>query len=63
MNRRLIFTVDLDRDVNLSIEGRVEAGSIDRGGCVNLLTASTLLAKNIPGMTPICSWTFWTISG
>ena len=28
------------------------AGSVDRGGCVNLLTASTLLSKNVPGMTP-----------
>ncbi len=27
-------------------------GSTDRGGCVNLLTASTMLSKNVPGMTP-----------
>ena len=31
MTRRLIFTVDLDRDVNLPVEGRSAAGSIDRG--------------------------------
>ncbi len=31
MTRRLIFTVDLDRDVNLPLKGRREAGSIDRG--------------------------------
>lgn len=31
MTRRLVFTVDLDRDVNLPLEGRVAAGSIDRG--------------------------------
>ncbi len=28
------------------------AGSTDRAGCVNLLTASTLMSKNVPGMTP-----------
>ena len=28
------------------------AGSTDRAGCVNLLTASTMMAKNVPGMTP-----------
>jgi trimethylamine-N-oxide reductase (cytochrome c) len=27
-------------------------GSTDRGGCVNLLTATTMLSKNVPGMTP-----------
>lgn len=31
MTRKLIFTVDLDRDVNLPLEGHVAAGSIDRG--------------------------------
>jgi molybdopterin guanine dinucleotide-containing S/N-oxide reductase-like protein len=29
-----------------------KAGSIDRGGCVNLLTSSRMLSKNAPGMTP-----------
>lgn len=29
--RALCFTVDLDRDVNLPIEGQIPAGSIDRG--------------------------------
>ena len=29
-----------------------QAGATDRAGCVNLLTAGTLLAKNVPGMTP-----------
>jgi len=29
-----------------------KAGSIDRGGCVNLLTSSKMLSKNAPGMTP-----------
>ncbi len=28
------------------------AGSTDKAGCVNLLTASTLMSKNVPGMTP-----------
>jgi trimethylamine-N-oxide reductase (cytochrome c) len=32
------------------IPGKV--GSYDRGGCVNLLTSSRLLSKNVPGMTP-----------
>ena len=27
-------------------------GSVDRGGCVNLLTSSRMLSKNAPGMTP-----------
>ena len=27
-------------------------GSLDRGGCVNLLTSSRMLSKNAPGMTP-----------
>lgn len=31
MTRNLIFTVDLDRDVNFPMEGAVAAGSIDRG--------------------------------
>jgi len=30
--RRLIFTVDLDRDANLAIPGSIAAGSMDRGG-------------------------------
>ena len=30
--RRLIFTVDLDRDANLAVQGSVAAGSMDRGG-------------------------------
>lgn len=29
-----------------------KAGSIDRGGCVNILTSSRMLSKNAPGMTP-----------
>ena len=28
------------------------AGSTDKAGCVNLLTATTMLSKNAPGMTP-----------
>jgi trimethylamine-N-oxide reductase (cytochrome c) len=28
------------------------AGSVDRGGCVNLLTPSRMLSKNVPGMAP-----------
>lgn len=32
MTGRLLFTVDLDRDVNFPQEGRPEAGSLDRGG-------------------------------
>lgn len=31
MTRKLVFTVDLDRDANLPIEGCIAAGSIDRG--------------------------------
>jgi len=37
-------------------------GSIDRGGCLNLLTPSRLLSKNAPGMAPnsclveVCKW-------
>ena len=31
MKRRLIFTVDVDRDVNIQLEGREAAGSLDRG--------------------------------
>jgi molybdopterin guanine dinucleotide-containing S/N-oxide reductase-like protein len=29
-----------------------KVGSVDRGGCVNLLTSSRMLSKNAPGMTP-----------
>jgi trimethylamine-N-oxide reductase (cytochrome c) len=29
-----------------------KAGSIDRGGCVNVLTPSRMLSKNVPGMAP-----------
>ena len=29
-----------------------KAGSVDRGGCVNLLTSPRMLSKNAPGMTP-----------
>lgn len=31
MTRRLMFTVDVDRDVNVQIEGNQAAGSLDRG--------------------------------
>ena len=31
MTRRLIFTVDLDRDVNIQLDGQSAAGSLDRG--------------------------------
>lgn len=31
MTRKLIFTVDLDRDVNVPVKGHIEARSIDRG--------------------------------
>ena len=31
MTRRLIFTVDVDRDVNIRLEGQEAAGSTDRG--------------------------------
>jgi len=31
MKRRLIFTVDVDRDVNVEVEGTSAAGSMDRG--------------------------------
>ena len=31
MTRRLIFTVDVDRDVNIEIDGSQAAGSMDRG--------------------------------
>jgi len=31
MTRSLCFTVDLDRDVNICLDGQVSAGSIDRG--------------------------------
>ena len=37
-------------------------GSTDRAGCVNLLTASTMLSKNAPGMTPnscLCEIRVW----
>ena len=29
-----------------------KAGSIDRGGCINVLTPSRMLSKNVPGMAP-----------
>ena len=29
-----------------------KVGSIDRGGCVNLLTPSRMVSKNVPGMAP-----------
>ena len=29
-----------------------KAGSTDRGGCVNLLTPSRMMSKNVPGMAP-----------
>ena len=29
-----------------------KAGSVDRGGCVNILTSSRMISKNAPGMTP-----------
>jgi trimethylamine-N-oxide reductase (cytochrome c) len=29
-----------------------KAGSIDKGGCVNLLTSSKMILKNAPGMAP-----------
>ena len=29
-----------------------KAGSVDRGGCVNILTSSRMMSKNAPGMTP-----------
>jgi trimethylamine-N-oxide reductase (cytochrome c) len=29
-----------------------EADSMDRGGCVNMLTSSRMVSKNVPGMTP-----------
>ena len=32
MTSRLVFTVDLDRDVNFPMEGCREARSLDRGG-------------------------------
>ena len=35
MTRRLIFTVDVDRDVNIKIDGKDAAGSIDRGNGTN----------------------------
>jgi trimethylamine-N-oxide reductase (cytochrome c) len=31
---------------------RGKSTSIDRGGCVNILTSSRMLSKNAPGMTP-----------
>ena len=39
-----------------------KAGSIDRGGCVNLLTPSRMVSKNAPGeannscLVEICKW-------
>ena len=38
------------------------AGSTDRAGCVNILTATTHLSKNVPGMTPnscVCEIRVW----
>ncbi len=29
-----------------------KAGSIDKGGCVNLLTSDRIMSKNAPGMAP-----------
>ena len=29
-----------------------KTNSIDRGGCVNILTPSRMLSKNVPGMVP-----------
>jgi len=29
-----------------------KAGSVDKGGCVNILTSSRMMSKNAPGMTP-----------
>ncbi len=29
-----------------------QAGSTDKGGCINLLTSGKLMSKNVPGMTP-----------
>jgi trimethylamine-N-oxide reductase (cytochrome c) len=29
-----------------------KAGSVDQGGCINILTSSRMLSKNAPGMTP-----------
>jgi anaerobic selenocysteine-containing dehydrogenase len=29
-----------------------EADSMDRGGCVAILTTSRMMSKNVPGMTP-----------
>ena len=29
-----------------------KAGSVDRGGCVNILTSSRMMSQNAPGMTP-----------
>ena len=29
-----------------------QAGSVDKGGCVAVLTPSRMLSKNVPGMTP-----------
>jgi trimethylamine-N-oxide reductase (cytochrome c) len=29
-----------------------KSGSIDKGGCVNLLTSARLMSKNAPGMAP-----------
>ena len=31
---------------------RGKVGSLDRGGCVNLLTNGRMMSKNAPGMTP-----------
>ncbi len=29
-----------------------KCGSVDKGGCVNLLTPSQMMSKNVPGMVP-----------
>ncbi len=29
-----------------------KAGSIDRGGCINLLASDRMMSKNVPGMAP-----------
>ncbi len=39
-----------------------QPGSIDKGGCVNLLTSSRLVSKHAPGMTPnscLCEFRKW----
>ncbi len=41
MTRRLIFTVDVDRDVNFEVEGSSVAGSMDRGDGIKPRFASS----------------------